>query len=166
MSRNVQLSEKESVRVFIDMDSGRILGMAPASIKQPSVPGLRYKEKLLVHAHEIESCLDEWRKQAKLEAELKTERQAHRESSFRAAIASQLRSRNNQLDAYNRDINNVAIQAMDDAYARKLKIESNPVVHGVAEAYESTTTSTEVSLDSPYFKHGPERIAEGSRGDE
>ena len=161
---NVQLSEKEAVRVFIDCDTGRILGMAPASIKAPAQTlGLRWKGEILNHAWEIERYLNRWREQAKLEATLRTERQVARESTFRAAIASQIRARNQTLDPYNRDINNAALQAMDDKYARKIKIESNPVVHGVAEAYEQTTTSHEVSLDSPYFKHGPERVADGSR---
>lgn len=156
--------EKEAVRVFIDCDTGRILGMAPASIKAPAQTlGLRWKAEVLNHAWEIERYLDRWREQAKFEAVLRTERQVARESTFRAAIASQIRARNQTLDPYNRDVNNAALAAMDDAYARKVKIESNPVVHGVAEAYEATTTSHEVSLDSAYFKHGAERVAQGER---
>lgn len=163
---NVQLSEREAVRVFIDLSTGRILGMAPASIRIPLLPaGFRWKSELLLHTWEIESWLNKWRVQVKEEALIRTERQAQRDAIFRNAIASQIRQRNLSVDQWNRDENNRLLKKMDEDYDRKLKKQMNPVLHGVAEANEESKTSLDISLDSPYFKHGPERIAQGDSVD-
>ena len=66
---NVQLSEREAVKVFIDLSTGRILGMSPASIPVPLLPaGFRWKSETLLHTYEIEAYLNKWREQVKEEA--------------------------------------------------------------------------------------------------
>jgi hypothetical protein len=159
------LSERESVRVFIDSQTNRILGMAPASVKAPAVPGIKFRSELLIHAYEIEAWLTKWRAQVKHEAEIRTQVQAERESSFRASIASQIRTRNQSLDPWNRDENNRLMAKMDADYARKQKIQMNPKLYGMAESSEAGKTGVEVALESPYYKHGPERVADGDRVD-
>ena len=139
--------------------------MAPASVKSPAVPGVKFRSELLIHAYEIEAWLNKWRAQVKLEAEVRTEQQAQRESSFRSAIASQIRTRNQSLDPWNRDENNRLLAKMDADYARKQKIQMNPQLYGMAESSEADKSGVEVALESPYFKHGPERVAEGERVD-
>jgi hypothetical protein len=157
---NAQLSERESVKVFIDLDTGRILGMAPASIPSPLVTtGIKWKSELLQHTWEIESYLNRWREQVKQEAAIRTERQAAREAIFRNSLASAIRALS--VNQYNRDENNRLLKKMDDDYSRKLKKQMNPQLYGVAESSEAGKTSHEIALDSPYFKHGPERVAQG-----
>ena len=85
------LREAESVNVFIDLDTNRILGMAPASIKAPAANGIRFKTELCTHAYEIERYLNRWREQVKFEAVIRTEKQAQRDSIFRNSLASQIR---------------------------------------------------------------------------
>ena len=163
---NVQLGEREAVRVFTDADTGRILGMAPASIQVPLLPvAIRWRSEVLSHAWEIEAYLNKWRVQVRQEAVFRTERQAQRDSIFRNAIASAIRSRNQSVNQYNRDENNRLLEKMDADYDAKLKKQMSPQLYGVAESSEATKTGAEIALDSPYFKHGPERIAEGDRVD-
>lgn len=162
---NVQLCEQEQVRVFIDLQTNRILGMAPASIKVPIVPGVKFKSEVLTHVYEIEAFLNLWREQVKVEAIIRTERQAGREASFRAAIASQIRQRNQSIDQWNRDENNRLLAKMDKDYDRKQKLQMNPQLYGMAESSSADKTAEQVALESPYFKHGPELVAEGERVD-
>ena len=163
---NVQLSDRESVRVFIDSDSGRILGMAPSSIPAPlPINGMRFRSELLVHVYEIEAWLNKWREQVKREAVERTERQAQRDAIFRNNLASAIRQRNLSVNQYNRDENNRLLKKMDEDYDRKLKKQMNPELYGMAESAEASKNPVEVALDSPYFKHGPERVAEGDRID-
>jgi hypothetical protein len=166
MSGNVQLSEREAVKVFLDLETGRIIGMAPASTQIPLLPaGFRWKSETLQHAWEIEAYLSKWRAQVKQEAVIRTERQAARDAIFRNAIASAIRQRNQSVNQWNRDENNRLLKKMDEKHDRDLKIQMNPQLYGVAESSEATKSGVEVALDSPYFKHGPERIAEGDRVD-
>lgn len=163
---NIQLSEKESVRVFLDSDTGRILGMAPASVQVPILPiAIRWRAEVLQHAYEIEAYLVKWRAQVKQEAVFRTERQAARDAIFRNSIASQIRQRNQSVNQYNRDENNRLLAKMDTEYDRKQKLQMNPQLYGMAESSDATKTGDEVALDSPYFKHGPERVAGGDRVD-
>jgi hypothetical protein len=160
---NVQLSEREAVRVFTDESTGRILGMTPASISTPLLPaGFRWKSETLFHTWEIEACLKKWRVQVKEEAAIRTERQASRDAIFRNALASAIRQRNLHVDQRNRDENNRLLAKMDSDYDRKLKKQMDPQLYGVAESSDSSKSSLDMALDSPYFKHGPEKIAEGS----
>lgn len=162
---NVQLGEREAVRVFLEYPSKRILGMAPSSIMAPLLPGLRFTSEVLLHSWEIESWLKKWREQQKYEAILRTEVQAQRDSVFRNSIAAQIRSRNQHVDPWNRDENNRLLQKMDADYDTKLKKQMNPQLYGVAESSEASKSADEIALDSPYFKHGPERVAQGERID-
>lgn len=163
---NVQLSEREAVKVFIDLSTGRILGMSPASIPVPLLPaGFRWKSETLLHTYEIEAYLNKWREQVKEEAMIRTERQAARDQVFRSAIASAIRQRNLSVDSWNRDENNRLLKRMDEKYDASLKRQMNPQLYGMAESTDSSKSGVEVALDSPYFKHGPERIAQGDRVD-
>lgn len=162
---NAQLSEKESVNVFVDPETDRILGMAPSSIKAPLVPGLRYVSRLLTHVSEIEGWLKKWREQVTREAATRTERQAKRDAIFRNAIASAIRARNQSVNPWNRDENNRLLAKMDADYDAKLKKQLKPQLFGMAESSEASKSAIDVSLDSPYFKHGPERIAQGDSVD-
>lgn len=163
MSGNIQLCEAESVNVFIDLDTNRILGMAPASIKAPAANGIRFKTELCTHAYEIERYLNRWREQVKFEAVIRTEKQAQRDSIFRNSLASQIRHRNQSLDSWNRDENNRLLAKMDAEYDRKQKIQMNPQLYGMAESSEASKTAVEMALASPYFQHGPEVVAQGER---
>jgi hypothetical protein len=162
---NVQLSDREAVRVFLDSDTGRILGMAPVSIPAPLCPGIRWRSETLIHVWEIEAYLNRWREQVKQEAVIRTERQAQRDSIFRSSIASSIRARNQSVNQWNRDENNRLLKKMDDSYEKQLKKQMNPQLYGVAESTDSSASAADIALDSPYFKHGPERIAEGERVD-
>ena len=62
----------------------------------------------------------------------------------------------------NRALNNTFLRLMDDRYDQILKEKMHPQVYGMAEAYDSDTTANQFAQDSPYFKHGPEKVAEGS----
>ena len=163
---NVQLTDREAVRVFLEYPSRRILGMAPASIMAPLLPGLRFTSEVLLHAWEIEAYLSKWREQAKHEAILRTERQAQRDAIFRNAIASQIRARNQSVDSFNRDLNIRLTEKMDADYEAKLKKQMNPQLYGVAESADASKSSADIALDSPYFKHGPDpKVAGGDRVD-
>lgn len=162
---NVQLCEAESVNVFIDLDTNRILGMAPASVKAPAAQGIKFKMVLCQHVSDIERYLNRWREQVKFEAVIRTEKQAQRDSIFRNSLASQIRTRNESLDSWNRDENNRLLAKMDEEYDRKQKIQMNPQLYGMAESSESSKTAVEMALASPYFQHGPETVALGERVD-
>ena len=153
------------MNVFVDPQTNRILGMAPASIKTPLIPGFRFVSRLLTHASEIESWLKMWREQVKLEAEIRTERQAQRDAIFRNSLASSIRQRNQSVNQWNRDENNRLLAKMDGDYERKQKAQMNPQLYGMAESSESSKSAADVALDSPYFKHGSEMVAQGESVD-
>ena len=162
---NVQLSSREAIKVWIEQDTDRILGFTPENAKFLGAAGIRAKSYTLLHAAEIERYVKKYRVQQEEDAYKATILQIQRESRFRKSLASSIRARNQHVNQFNRDLNNTLIRLMDDRYDQIMKAKLRPVVHGFNEAYEAGTTPTDFALDSPYFKHGPERVAEGERVD-
>jgi hypothetical protein len=148
---NVQLGEREAVRVFLEVGTKRILGMTPASIMAPLTTNIQFTSEVLHHAWEIERYLAKWREQAKFEAVARTERQAQRDAIFRNALASQIRAL--PVNQYNRDMNNAALKQMDARYDAELNRQQNPVLHGMAEAYDAKATAADVAQDGAYYKN-------------
>lgn len=159
---NVQLGSKEAVKVYVELDTKRILGFTPEFAKPLFLASVRYTEYTLLSAKEIERWVGRYREQQERDAYEATARQIQRESAFRKSLASAIRERNQHVNQFNRDLNNTLMRLNDERYDQMMKNKLKPVVHGVNEAYESSKSSHEISLDSPYFKHGPERIADGS----
>ena len=162
---NVQLSSREAIKVYIEQDTDRILGFAPENGRFLGAAGFRYKTHTLLHASEIERYVKKYREQQERDAYESTLLRIKREERFRKSLASSIRDRNQHVNQFNRDLNNTLIRLMDERYDQIIQSMLNPQVYGMAEAYEATTTSHEVALDSPYFKHGPERVADGERID-
>jgi hypothetical protein len=163
---NVQLSNREAIQVWVDSDTKRILGFTPERVKLLyGVAGFRYTSEVLRHASDIERWLAKYRIQQEQDAYEKALLRIKREERFRKALTSAIRQRNESVNPLNRDLNNMMIRLMDERYNKIIQSLLNPVTYGMAEAYEESTNSHEVALDSPYFKHGPERIAEGDRVD-
>jgi hypothetical protein len=160
---NVQLSSRESVRVFIETGTKRILGFAPENARMLGAPGFRYTSEVLNHARDIERYVAKYREQQDRDAHEKVLLKVQRESRFRKALRSAIEARNQHVNPLNRDLNNTFLRLMDEKYDRMIQTMLHPVVHGAAEAYEQSATAHEVALDSPYFSHGPERVAGGDR---
>jgi hypothetical protein len=155
------LSSKEAVKVYFELDTNRILGFTP-EFARPLFPiGIRYKETTLQSAREIERHVAMYRQQQERDAYDATVRQIQRESIFRKSLASSIRARNQHVNQFNRDLNNTFIRLMDEKYDRMMQAKLRPQIYTPAEAYEQKTTTHEIAMDSPYFKHGPERIAGG-----
>jgi hypothetical protein len=155
------LSPKEAVKVYFELDTNRILGFTPEFAKPLFPMGIRYKEQTLQSAREIERHVGMYRQQQERDAYEATVRQIQRESIFRKSLASAIRARNLHVNPLNRDLNNTLIRLMDEKYDRMMQAKLRPQVYTPAEAYEQGKTAHEVALDSPYFKHGPEKIADG-----
>ena len=163
---NVQLSARESVKVYIETGTKRILGFSPAgcSLLQ-ATPGIRYTSETLSHARDIERWVARYREQQDRDAHEKVLLKVQREARFRKALRSAIEARNQHVSPLNRDLNNTFLRLMDEKYDRMIQTMLHPVTHGVAEAYEAGTTTHEVALDSPYFSHPPEKIASGGTVD-
>jgi hypothetical protein len=158
---SVQLGPRERIKVYIELDTDRILGFTPEFAKPMYPAGIRYKEYTLLHAAEIERYVKRYREQQERDAYEATLLRIKREERFRKALASAIQERNQHVNQFNRDLNNTLIRLMDHRYNQIVTAMLHPQVYGMNEAYEATTTAHEFALDSPYFKHGPERIAEG-----
>lgn len=158
---SVQLSSKEAVKVYLELDTKRILGFTPEFAKPFFPSTVRYTEYTLLSAKEIERWVGRYREQQERDAYEATVRQIQRESVFRKSLTSAIRARNQHVNPFNRDLNNTLIRLMDEKYDRMMQAKLRPQVYTPAMAYEEGKTAHEVALDSPYFKHGPERIASG-----
>lgn len=152
---NVQLSAKEAVKVYVELDSKRILGFAPENSRPLFPPWTRFTEYTLLHAHEIERWVSRYREQQQRDAEEATIRQLERESIFRNSLRSAIRARNNEVNQFNRDLNNVLIRLMDERYDAMMKAKAKPEVFGAAEAYEEGKDSMEVALENPLLNLKP-----------
>jgi hypothetical protein len=161
---NVQLSSREAVKVWIEEETKRVLGFTPENARFLGAAGIRAKSYTLLHAHEIEGWVAKYREQQERDAEEAAILTIQRESRFRKAIRSAIEQRNQSVNQFNRDLNNTFLRLMDSRYDQILQSKLHPIVHGFNEAYEASTDAHEFALDSPYFKHGPETVAEGSRG--
>lgn len=158
---HMPLSSKEAVKVYFELDTNRILGFTPEFAKPLFPIGIRYKEQTLQSAREIERHVAMYRTQQERDAYEATVRQIGRESVFRKSLASAIRARNQNVNQFNRDLNNTMIRLMDEKYDRMMKDKLRLQIYTPAEAYEQGKTGHEVAMDSPYFKHGPERVASG-----
>jgi hypothetical protein len=149
---NVQLTGKESVKVFVEIGSNRILGFSPEFASPLFTPGTRYTETLLLHSRDVERWVGRYRQQQERDAEEATYRQIKRESIFRKSLRSAILERNKHVNPLNRDLNNVLIRLMDEKYDAMMKAKMKPVVHGMAEASEASKTVEDFALESRAFK--------------
>lgn len=164
--RNVQLTARESVKVFVEVGSKRILGIAPASCKLLGAYGVKYTEETLVHARDIEKWISRLGEQTRRDAEISTARQIQREKKFRQAIRDKLLERNKHVNKYNQDLTNAFIRLMDQKYDRMLQAKMNPVTHGMAQAQEESKSRDNEVLDfavtSPAYRNSGDARASGS----
>lgn len=166
MPGNAQLGEREHVKVFVELGTRRILGIAPANCKLLGAYGVKYTEETLVHARDIEMWIARLGEQTRRDAEISTVRQIQRESKFRQAIRAKLLERNKHVNKYNQDLTNAFIKLMDQKYDRMLKAKMNPVTHGLAQAQEQSKSRDNEVLDfaaaSPAYKNPGDMRASGS----
>lgn len=153
---NVQLSSKEAVKVYVEVGTKRILGFSPENARPLFPAWTRFTEYTLLYAHEIERWVKRYREQQQRDAEEATIRQLERESHFRRALRAAIRDRNNHVNSFNRDLNNVLIRLMDERYDAMMKAKAKPDVFGAAEAYEAGKDPAEVALENPLLNLKPE----------
>lgn len=160
--QNVQLSEKEAVKVFVEVGSQRILGFAPAFARPLFGGSIRYTENLLLHAWEVERWVGRYREQQERDAEAATYRQTQRESVFRKSLRSAIETRNQHVSPVNRDLNNVLLKLMDQRYDQIMKAKAKPEIHGMAEASESDTNQVaDFAVASPMYRQPVDQRASG-----
>lgn len=148
---NVQLPSKEAVRVFIEIETDRILGFAPENANLLGAAGIRWKSYTLLHAAEIERWVKKYRIQQEQDAYEATILTMKREERFRKAIRSAIQQRNQHVNQFNRDLNNTLLRLMDERYDRIMKACLAPVVHGMAEAYDAGKSPADVAMESPAY---------------
>lgn len=161
---NVQLTAREAVNVFIEVDTKRILGIAPASCRLLGAAGIRYTVETVNHARTIEKWIAKLGEQTRRDAEVATLAQIQRESKFRKMIRDKLLERNKHVNQYNQDLSNVFLRLMDQRYDRIMKSKMNPVVHGMAEASEARGWDDSVETfakASPAYKNPGDARATG-----
>ena len=166
--QNVQLSGKESVKVFVEIGSGRILGFAP-EFSGPLFPGysIKYREHVLLHAKDIEMWVARYRVQQERDAEVATYRQIQHESKFRASLRSAIRQRNQHVSPINRALNETFIRLMDQRYDQMMQAKMKPQFSTLAEQSElkGDQMIEKFALDSPAFRKPEDSRATGSSVD-
>ena len=158
---SVQLGPKEAAKVYIELDTDRILGISPEFASPLFPSGIRYKSYTLLHAADIERYVKRYREQQERDAYESTLRTIERESIFRKALRRAILDRNQHVSPMNQALNNTYLKLMDKRYDEIMEAKMHPQVYGMAEAYEASRTAIDVAQDSPYFKHPPEWIADG-----
>ena len=149
--RNVQLGSKEATKVFVELDTKRILGFGP-EFAHPVFPlGTKWTEYTLLSAREIERWIRKYREQQQRDAEEATYTRLCREKRFRDALKSAIRARNPHVSQFNRDLNNVLIRLMDERYDKMMAAMEKPDVFGVAEAFEEQKSGEDLAMEHPYF---------------
>src|ERR1700679_2152689 len=134
--RNVQLGHKESIKVYVELDTGRILGFSPELCAPLFPPGVKYREHVCLHSWEIENWIEKYRRQQEIDAEVATHRQIEKESVFRKSLRAAILARSSHVNQFNRDLNEAFIKLMDTRYDRMMEAKAKPQVHGMAEATE------------------------------
>jgi hypothetical protein len=163
---NIQLSAKESVKVFVEIGTDRILGFAPEHSRPLFSGSIRYREHILLHARDIEQWVSRYRVQQERDAEIATYRQIKQESGFRKSIREAIQRRNNHVSPVNRDLNNALIKLMDKRYEQIMEAKMHLVMHTLAEGSEAGKKSDEneiidFAMNSPKFKNPGDMRATG-----
>jgi hypothetical protein len=162
--QNIQLTAREAVKVFLEIGTERILGFAPEQCR-PLFTGFRYTEKILLHARDIERYMALYRDQQHRDAEEATYRQVKRESTFRKSLRAAVVERNQHVDQFNRDLNNLYLKLNDERYDRMMAAKAKPEIHGMAEASETPRSRDnavqDFALASPQFRNPGDMRATG-----
>lgn len=165
MPVNVQLSAKESVKVFVEIGSERILGFAPEFGKPLFSGSIKYREHILLHARDIEMWVARYRRQQEIDAQAATYRQIERESIFRKSLRSAILRRNQHVNQVNRDLNNVLIRLMDEKYDKMMEAKKRPQMATLAELSEASASRDnevyDLAVSSKAYKHPGDMRATG-----
>lgn len=151
---HVQLSSKESVVIYRDPDSKRILGFGPENAKPTLPAGQKYTTELCLHAAQVERRVAEYRDQCHRDSENSTVRKIESDRPLRQAFRDAILERNSQVDAWNRDVNMALLKCMDTFYQRSLDARLNAEVALVAEKYDASATAVDLAKQSSHVRSG------------
>jgi hypothetical protein len=151
---NVQLSSRESVVVYRDPETKRILGFGPEYAKPAFPAGTKYTSETCLHASDVERRMMEYREQCLRDAEASTLRKLERERPIRDSIRSAVLARNSEVDPWNRDVNNALLRTWDHFYQRACNARLKAEVCTVAEKYDASKTTEQIANESRYIQRG------------
>lgn len=162
--QNVQLTAKEAVKVYVEVETGRILGFSPEHANLLGRPRyIRYTSILLLHARDIEAWVAKYRIQQERDAEESTLRQIEREAPFRKALRDAIRERSKHVNKFNQALNETLVKLMDRRYDQIMQSKAKPVIQGMAESSEANPHAVEDwALQSQAFKNPGDQRASGS----
>lgn len=100
-------------------------------------PGIRYETIEVLHAHDLDRFMDQYREQHIRDEESAVVAKLERERGFRKSVRDAVMARNQHLDAWNRDVNIRMLDAQDKIYERILTSRLRAVPKLVSEAYET-----------------------------
>ena len=162
---NVQLSARESVVVYRDPDTRRILGFGPEDVKPAFPAGTKYTTELCLHARDVERRMMEYRQQCIHDAQSSTLRRLESERPFRQALRDSIESRNRELahegawGQRNIELNNAVLKVMDHFYQRACNARMHAEVCLVAEKHEASLKTPDIALESPAIRRGDVKLA-------
>jgi len=150
--RNVQLGEAERCQVYIEAETGRILGFGPEGAKPFLPAGVKVRSQTCYHAREIEKYAHQYRDQCYRDAEQSTLKALEREAPIRKALRDAIVERNRVVDQRNRDLNNALLKVMDFYYDKAKQTRMKREVTIAAERFEAGKLSTDLAEESVYLK--------------